>query len=213
MKNWFKPRYKICYLTKNKVWPHKNSRLRNFFHIRSNIVLKRGWFKKYLAQRNMKWTVARRKMLPYFRKKKHFKYNYKNILFLKEQLKNFYGKLKEHHLRKIFTEIVTSRQLLKNNALGTFLEQRLDMVLFRTRMMPSIFACNQLISHQGVYVNNILIKYPNKRINVGDIISIKHDQWKIFYDYIHEKVIYRDFAHTLLKRRIKKKIDKLFEVI
>ena len=56
MKHSFKnPRYRICFQTKNKVWLYKNSRLRNFYKLRSRIVLKTGRFqKKFLILKNMK---------------------------------------------------------------------------------------------------------------------------------------------------------------
>jgi len=41
-------------------------------------------------------------MVPYFRKKNKFKFQFKNLLFNKQQLKNFYGGLKEYQLRNIF---------------------------------------------------------------------------------------------------------------
>ena len=50
----------------------------------------------------MKWTVVRRKMVPYIRTKNRFRFNYKNLFYTKQQLKNFYGGLREYKLRNIF---------------------------------------------------------------------------------------------------------------
>jgi hypothetical protein len=69
-----KSRYKICFQTQNKVWIYKNSRLRNFYKIRSKIVLLQGkTVKNFLITNNMKWTVIRRKMVPYIRTKNRFR--------------------------------------------------------------------------------------------------------------------------------------------
>ena len=98
-----KSRYKICFQTQNKVWIYKNSRLRNFYKIRSKVVLLQGkTAKKFLITKNMKWTVVRRKMVPYVRTKNRFRFNYKNLFYTKQQLKNFYGGLREYKLRNIF---------------------------------------------------------------------------------------------------------------
>jgi len=44
-KNVFKPRYKIAFLAKNKIWYYKDSRLRRFFNIRGKKLIRRGLFK------------------------------------------------------------------------------------------------------------------------------------------------------------------------
>jgi hypothetical protein len=41
-------------------------------------------------------------MVPYFRMQNKYEFEYKNMLFNKQQLKNFYGGLKEYQIRNIF---------------------------------------------------------------------------------------------------------------
>jgi hypothetical protein len=41
MKGPFKPRLKVCYQTKSKLWPYKNSRLRFWFFLRSQYLYKK----------------------------------------------------------------------------------------------------------------------------------------------------------------------------
>jgi hypothetical protein len=41
-------------------------------------------------------------MVPYFRTRNRFIFFYKNMFFTKQQLKNFYGGLKEYQIRNIF---------------------------------------------------------------------------------------------------------------
>lgn len=58
--NVYKPRYKLAFQAKSKIWPYKNSRLRRFFNIRGRKLVRRGLFKRYvLVLNNMKWTIAR----------------------------------------------------------------------------------------------------------------------------------------------------------
>ena len=71
--NIYKPRYKITWQSKSKVWPYKNSRLRRFFNIRGRKLVRRGLFKRVvLVFNNMKWTIARRFIRPYMKKKTSF---------------------------------------------------------------------------------------------------------------------------------------------
>jgi ribosomal protein S4 len=44
------------------------------------------------------------------------------------------------------------------------------------RLVPTIFICNQLIRHHGVFVNNEKISLPSFRIKLGDIVTINSDQ-------------------------------------
>lgn len=212
MKHYFKnPRYRICFQTKNKVWIYKNSRLRNFYKIRSKIVLKSGKFaKNFLITKNMKWTVARRQMVPYFRNRNRFAFFYKNLFFTKQQLKNFYGGLKEYQIRNIFKNTWNKEQFYRANIFVGALEQRLSMVLFRMKVLPTIFTCNQLIKHHGIFVNDKKITLSNFRVKIGDVVSISETQWFMFYKHIFERLYHRAFAQGLLlwrKEYILKKIQ------
>lgn len=200
MKHHFKnPRYRICFQTKTKVWAYKNSRLRNFYKLRGKIVLKSGKFmKRFLITKNMKWTVARRQMVPYFKNRQRFFYFYKNLFFIKQSLKNFYGGLKEYQIRNIFKNTWNKEQYLKTNIFLGALEQRLSVVLFRMRLLPTIFACNQLITHHGILVNTKRVTLVNFRITIGDVVTISHEHWYIFFEYLFERMQYRFFGHALL---------------
>lgn len=199
MKHYFKnPRYRICFQTRNKVWIYKNSRLRNFYKIRHKIVLKTGKFaKQFLITKNMKWTVARRQMVPYFRTRNRFIFFYKNMFFTKQQLKNFYGGLKEYQIRNIFKNTWNKEQLFRKNIFIGALEQRLGMVLFRMKVLPTIYTCNQLIKHHGIFVNNKKISLANFRVELGDIVSIPQTQWFMFYKHIFERLYHRVFGGGL----------------
>ncbi|RZJ55637.1 MAG: hypothetical protein EOO44_02415 [Flavobacterium sp.] len=46
------------------------------------------------------------------------------------------------------------------------------MVVFRMRFLPTIYACNQFVHHQGVLVNGKLENSANSLVRPGDVISI-----------------------------------------
>ena len=103
MKSYYKPRYKICFQSKNKVFLNKNSKFRRYFNVRDPIYIRRYFnYRKTLVLRNMKWTVARRFMNPVLRKKNFSRYQYGSLLINKQQLKQFYGNLKEKQFKKLF---------------------------------------------------------------------------------------------------------------
>jgi len=192
-------RYRICFQTKNKVWIYKNSRLRNFYKIRNRVVLDSSKFgKNFLVTKNMKWTVARRQMVPYFRSKSRFYFFYKNLFFTKQRLKAFYGGLKEYQIRNIFKTTWNKEHNFRTNIFLGALEQRLGMVLFRMRLLPTIYACNQLVRHHGILVNDSLISLPSFRVKLGDFVSIPEDYWFTFYVFIFERIRHRFWGHSLL---------------
>jgi small subunit ribosomal protein S4 len=116
--------------------------------------------------------MIRRFMIPLKKKKNSLNFNYKSTFYTKQKLKKFYGKLDEYKFRMLFKLAYNKMKSDKMNSFYGALEQRLDIVLFRMKLLPTIFACNQLVQHHGIMVNNSLITLPNYRIQVGDIVSV-----------------------------------------
>ena len=57
------------------------------------------------------------------------------------------------------------------NLIG-LLEQRLDMVVYRAKFAPTIFAARQIVSHGHVYVNGVKCNIASRRVIVGDVITL-----------------------------------------
>lgn len=186
--NFFKPRYKICYQTKNKVFLYKNSKFRGFFKVRSRQIFKTNnkFYRRMFC--NMKWTGMKRFLVPRQRRSDRFNFYYANMFRHKQQIKNFYGKMSETELRKNFQIFWKDQMFYKNEIFAGSLEKRLDMVLFRMRLFPTIFSCHQYISHNGVLVNNKNISLPSYKINIGDIVGIEPSHWSIFYKNLTKKL-------------------------
>ena len=61
----------------------------------------------------------------------------------------------------------------RNKSFFGSLEQRADMFLFRMRLLPTIYACNQFVHHQGLLLNNSrLEKCPSALMKIGYMVSL-----------------------------------------
>lgn len=212
MANIYKPRYKICYQLRNKIWINKNSKINGFYNLRAsrtNKILIRRRLK------SMKWIMIRRFLIPRVRNKTHGKYIYKNILQKKQQVKRFYGRLKEYQLQHIFKNQWKQQKAFKQDAFINALEKRLDIILYRSKILPTIFACNQFIAHQGILVNDNKVQNINYPLNYGDIITFNEKHWNLIYNRLLKKLINRNSGYNLLqnyylKNFIKYKNNKKF---
>jgi len=214
--NVFKPRYKIAFLAKTKVWYYKDSRLRRFFNIRGKKLIRRGLFKRYfLVFNNMKWTIARRYIRPFMRRRAAVKRRYKVAFYNKQQLRHFYGKIKEKAFRKFFRNHITS-VTARNNSFYSALERRADMFLFRTRLLPTIYAANQFVHHQGIEINGRIEKSPNALVRPGTVLSFDKKYWVTLSDLLCDRIYFRLYGIKLWEKRaytrLKKKVRWLSQV-
>jgi len=59
------------------------------------------------------------------------------------------------------------------NILLQLLEMRLDNVVFRLGMAPTIAAARQLVSHKHITINKSSVSIPSYQCQPGDILSVK----------------------------------------
>lgn len=59
------------------------------------------------------------------------------------------------------------------NILLQLLEMRLDNVIFRLGMAPTIAAARQIVTHKHVLINNSCVSIPSYQCEPGDVIGIK----------------------------------------
>ena len=57
------------------------------------------------------------------------------------------------------------------------LERRLDAMVYRAKLVPTVFAARQFISHGHIKVNGRRVTIPSYRVKLGDVIEVK-DQSK-----------------------------------
>nr|YP_009974032.1 ribosomal protein S4 [Marattia cicutifolia]QNH93945.1 ribosomal protein S4 [Marattia cicutifolia] len=89
----------------------------------------------------------------------------------KQRLRFNYG-LTERQLLK-YVRIAGKAKGSTGQVLLQLLEMRLDNILFRLGMSPTIPAARQLVNHRHILVNNRLVDIPSYRCKPKDIISVR----------------------------------------
>lgn len=90
----------------------------------------------------------------------------------KQRLKCHYGRVSENQFRNTFF----TASKMKGNASENFislLESRLDVVIYRMNIAPSIFSARQLVSHGHIKVNGKKVNIPSYRLNALDLIELR----------------------------------------
>jgi small subunit ribosomal protein S4 len=89
----------------------------------------------------------------------------------KQKLKGYYANLSERQFRKIYDEAIRMTGDSSENLIG-LLERRLDMVVYRAKFVPTIFAARQFVSHGHVKVNGRRVTIASIRLRAGDTIEL-----------------------------------------
>lgn len=89
----------------------------------------------------------------------------------KQKLKGYYANLSERQFRKTYDEAVRLTGDSSENLIG-LLERRLDMVVYRAKFVPTIFAARQFVSHGHVKVNGRRVTIASIRLRAGDTIEL-----------------------------------------
>ena len=89
----------------------------------------------------------------------------------KQKLKGYYGDVTEKQFKRTYEE-ASRRQCDTGQNLIGLLEQRLDMIVYRAKFAPTVFAARQLVSHGHVRVNGVKCNIASRRCYVGDEISL-----------------------------------------
>ena len=93
-------------------------------------------------------------------------------LMAKQKLKGYYGSITEKQFRRIYGEAVRRRGDTSENLIG-LLESRLDAVVYRMKLVPTVFAARQFVNHGHVMVNGKRVNIPSYQVKEGDIIAVR----------------------------------------
>ena len=99
-------------------------------------------------------------------------------LFAKQKLKGYYGNISEKQFRRYFAEAERRKGDTGENLIG-ILESRLDAIVYRLKISPTVFAARQLVSHGHIMLNGKKCNIPSAMIKVGDIIELKEKSHNI----------------------------------
>jgi small subunit ribosomal protein S4 len=90
----------------------------------------------------------------------------------KQKLKGYYGDLTEKQFRKIYAEAERRRGDTGEMLIG-LLERRLDALVYRAKLVPTIFAARQFVNHGHVMVNGRRVNIPSYTVKEGDVIEVR----------------------------------------
>ena len=89
----------------------------------------------------------------------------------KQKLKGYYGDVTEKQFKRTYQEASRMKGDAGQNLIG-LLEQRLDMVVYRAKFAPTIFAARQVVSHGHIRVNGVKCNIASRRVLPGDVVSL-----------------------------------------
>lgn len=93
-------------------------------------------------------------------------------LMAKQRLKGYYGNITEKQFRRAYFEAIRRRGDTSENLIG-LLERRLDAVVYRMKLVPTVFAARQFINHGHVLVNGRRCTIASMQVKVGDVIEVR----------------------------------------
>ena len=93
-------------------------------------------------------------------------------LAAKQKLKGYYGNINERQFRRAYEEAYSTRGDTIENMIG-LLERRLDIVIYRMKFVPTVFAARQFVNHGHVRVNGKKVNVSSYLVDTGDVIEVK----------------------------------------
>ncbi len=93
-------------------------------------------------------------------------------LMAKQKLKGYYGNISERQFRKYYAEALRRKGDSGENLVG-ILESRLDAIVYRMKLVPTVFAARQFVSHGHMTVNGKRVTVPSFMVKVGDALAVR----------------------------------------
>lgn len=90
----------------------------------------------------------------------------------KQKLKGYYGNIGEKQFRRYYKEADRLKGDTGQNLIG-LLERRLDAVVYRAGIVPTVFGARQFVNHKHVTVNGKVVNIPSYQVKEGDVIEVR----------------------------------------
>ncbi len=96
--------------------------------------------------------------------------DYGQQLMAKQKLKGYYGNISERQFYRYYEEAIRRRGDTSEN-LVSLLERRLDAVVYRMKLAPTVFAARQIVNHGHIRVNGKRVNIPSYLVKDGDVVE------------------------------------------
>ena len=90
----------------------------------------------------------------------------------KQKLKSYYGNINERQFRNVYRKAIKKKGDTTENLVG-ILETRLDTVIYRAKLAPTVFSARQLINHGHFKVNKKKVNISSYLVREQDLIEVK----------------------------------------
>ena len=98
--------------------------------------------------------------------------DYGTQLEAKQKMKFYYGNMNERQFRNIYRKAIKKKGDTTENLVG-LLESRLDTVIYRAKLAPTVFSARQLINHGHFRVNKKKVNISSYMVKETDLIEVK----------------------------------------
>jgi small subunit ribosomal protein S4 len=92
-------------------------------------------------------------------------------LLAKQRLKNYYANMTEKQFRRAYETASRGKGDTAENLIG-LLERRLDVVVYRTNVVQTMYQARQFVSHGHVLVNGRRVTIPSYLVREGDVVEV-----------------------------------------
>lgn len=96
----------------------------------------------------------------------------------KQRLKFSYGNISEKQFYNLFQLASKTKGDVSENFIA-LLESRLDSIIYRANIVPTVFAARQFVNHKHITVNGEIVNIPSYRVKIGDIIQVREKSRKL----------------------------------
>ena len=96
----------------------------------------------------------------------------------KQKLKAYYGNINERQFRNIYRKALSKKGDTTENLIA-LLESRLDTVVYRAKLAPTVFSARQIINHGHIKVNKKRVNISSYTVKHSDLIEVRDKSKKL----------------------------------
>ena len=96
----------------------------------------------------------------------------------KQKLKAYYGNINERQFRNTYRKALSKKGDTTENLIA-LLESRLDTIVYRAKLAPTVFSARQMINHGHIKVNKKRVNISSYIVRETDIIEVREKSKKL----------------------------------